>query len=153
MGAENHAEFGAAVEGTAALVPYLEHEAATLRTITPDAVAAALGDLVDHVDRASLTGPFADWLAAALREAVRTGIWGWHDDDLAFARPWGFELASIRVAVTIWQGAHDRMVPFAHGEWLAAHVGRAIPRLLPEHGHLSIVVESFPRILDDVLAS
>jgi pimeloyl-ACP methyl ester carboxylesterase len=57
------------------------------------------------------------------------------------------------VPVTIWQGAHDRMVPFAHGEWLAAHVGRATPRLLPEHGHLTIVVDSFPRILDDVLAS
>jgi pimeloyl-ACP methyl ester carboxylesterase len=82
MGAENLVEFGAAVEGTAALVPYLEHEAAPLRTITPDAVAAALGDLVDHVDRASVTGPFADWLAAAMREAVRTGIWGWHDDIL-----------------------------------------------------------------------
>ncbi len=33
----------------------------------------------------------------------------------------GSTRSRIAVPVTVWQGAQDRMVPFAHGEWLAAH--------------------------------
>jgi hypothetical protein len=44
------------------------------------------------------------------------------------------------------------MVPFSHGDWLAAHA-RVRARLLPEYGHLSLAVASFPTILDDLMAS
>ena len=77
----------------------------------------------------------------------------WFDDDVAFSNPWGFALDSIKVPLTLWQGGQDRMVPFAHGEWLAAHIDGANPKLLPEHGHLSIAVASFGQILDDLLAN
>ena len=56
------------------------------------------------------------------RGAVENGVAGWRDDDLAFARDWGFELSSITVPVAVWQGRQDRMVPYAHGEWLAAEI-------------------------------
>jgi hypothetical protein len=55
--------------------------------------------------------------------------------------------------VSIWQGRHDLMVPFAHGEWLLEHVPTARSRLRPEHGHLSLAVGSIGEILDDLLAS
>jgi pimeloyl-ACP methyl ester carboxylesterase len=71
---------------------------------------------------------------------------------MAFSRPWGFELEPMRVPVHIWQGGHDRMVPYAHGEWLAAHVGSACSHLHPEHGHLSLAVDSIGRILDELVA-
>jgi hypothetical protein len=45
------------------------------------------------------------------------------------------------------------MVPYAHGEWLAAHVGNARPHLFAEHGHLSLVVGAFPRIVDELLGA
>ena len=54
-------------------------------------------------------------MAASFREAVRTGVDGWLDDDLAFAKPWGFSLAEISAPTMIWQGSADLMVPFAHG--------------------------------------
>jgi pimeloyl-ACP methyl ester carboxylesterase len=116
-------------------------------------VAAALGDLVSPIDVATLNGEFAEYLAASIRGAVANGIWGWHDDDLAFVKPWGFDLADLRVPVFIWQGGQDRMVPFRHGEWLAAHVPGATARLLPDQGHLSIATSRFGEIVDELIAS
>jgi pimeloyl-ACP methyl ester carboxylesterase len=151
MAEENHREFGAALAGSAELQAYLEHEAEAYGTVTGEQVAEALGGLVSEVDRAAVTGEFAEFLAGSLRRALSTGIWGWFDDDLAFIRPWGFELDRIRVPVTVWQGGQDRMVPSAHGEWLAAHVPGAKAMLLPAEGHLSIAVAKFGEIVDGLL--
>jgi pimeloyl-ACP methyl ester carboxylesterase len=152
MGAENHEEFGAALESPDALQAFLEPEAEALVGVTGEQIAAALGGLISDVDKAALTGEFADYLAATFHDAVREGIWGWFDDDVAFTRPWGFDVSSIRVPVSIWQGAQDLMVPFAHGQWLAAHIPDARPMLRPEHGHLSLAVNAFGEIIDDLLA-
>jgi len=150
MGKENLQEFGAALEGPEPLQAYLE---AASGEVGADDIADALGDLLSKVDRASLTGDFASYLAGAMNEALRSGIWGWFDDDLAFVRDWGFDLASIRIPVTIWQGDQDRMVPFDHGRWLAANVPGATARLLEGDGHLSIAVGRFGEILDELLGS
>jgi pimeloyl-ACP methyl ester carboxylesterase len=153
MGRENHEEFGAALAGPSELQAYLQREAQALTKVTADQVAAALGDLVSPVDVGTITGEFAAYLATTFRQAVSTGIWGWFDDDLAFTRPWGFDLDDVGVPAVVWQGGQDRMVPFAHGQWLAMHVPGARPRLLSEEGHLSIAVASFGEIVDDLLAS
>jgi len=76
---------------------------------------------------------------------------GWLGDDLLIVRPRDLELDRFDVPAHIWQGGHDWMVPFSHGEWLAAHVANACPHLLPEHGHLSIALGSFGAILDEML--
>jgi pimeloyl-ACP methyl ester carboxylesterase len=150
MGPENVDEFGAARSGDDALSEYLSREAGELAAVTPDQVADALGGLVSEVDRAALTGEFAELLAHSFRRAVAAGIAGWRDDDLAFVRPWGFALSEITVPVSVWQGAEDRMVPYAHGEWLAAHVPAARAHLYPGEGHLSLIGQ-LDRVLDDLL--
>jgi pimeloyl-ACP methyl ester carboxylesterase len=150
MGAENVEEFGAAAGGEEALTRYLEPVAAALATIQGDEVAQGLGDLVSDVDRRAITGEYADFLASSFRAAVAAGIAGWRDDDLAFVRDWGFPLSGDRVAV--WQGGQDRMVPLAHGQWLAANLPGARAHLLPDEGHLSLVVGWFDRILDELAA-
>ena len=153
MGDENIQEFGAALKGEEALRAFLEPFAPAFREVTPEGVAAAFGDLVDDVDRGSISGGFAAWLANGDHEALRESIDGWLDDDLAFARGWGFELDEVRRPVHVWQGAHDRMVPFAHGQWLVRHLPTARPHLLDGHGHLSLVVDSIGWILDELVAS
>src|SRR5262245_39829392 len=120
MGPENVAEFGATLAGPAELQAFLEPDAAAWSDVTEAQVAEAFGGLIDEVDRTALTGAFAASVAADVRLGLSTGIWGWFDDDVAFVRPWGFGLDAIAVPLDLWQGGHDRMVPYAHGEWLAA---------------------------------
>ena len=86
------------------LQDYLEREAQVLAKVSGDQVAAALGDLVSPVDVGAITGDFAAYLATTFRRSVSSGIWGWFDDDLAFTRPWGFDLDDIGVPVVVWQG-------------------------------------------------
>ncbi len=151
MGQDNITEFGLAAEGEEALRPFLTEQAAGMREITAADVAGSLETLVDDVDRSFIGEHLADWLASSFRHAVEGSPDGWLDDDLAFAKPWGFELRDIGVPVAIWQGHHDLMVPPAHGEWLAARVPGARAHVHPEHGHLSLVA-SLPEILADLAA-
>ena len=153
MGQENIDEFGAAIAGSGKLQPFLDAWAPQMQSVTGEQIGDALGDLIPPVDRAALTGGFADALAADVRHGLEGGTWGWHDDDLAFVRPWGVDLASIRVPLTLWQGEEDRMVPFAHGAWLAEHLPGVRAHLLPDHGHLSLAVSSIGLILDELVAS
>ncbi len=149
MGPENVEEFGAAARSRAELETFLESFAAELATVTADDLAASLGGLVDEVDRAALTGELADVLARMFHRAVASGTGGWLDDDLAFVRDWGFDLSAIRVPVAIWQGAQDRMVPIAHGRWLARRLPGAAVHLYEDEGHISLA-QQLPRILEDL---
>ncbi len=152
MGPENIEEFNLALEGEAALTPWLKQWAKVLGQVKGPDVAAALGGLASDVDKAALTGEFAEFIAAVFRRAVSTGIAGWRDDDLAFTRDWGFDLAQIERPVAVWQGGQDQMVPFAHGQWLAEHIPNARVRLHRDEGHLSLAVNALDRIIDDLVA-
>lgn len=153
MAPENVEEFTAADAGEEPLTRYLETAAAPLGEVTPGQVADAFGELVSATDKAALTGELAEYLAASLRAAVAGGVAGWRDDDLAFVTDWGFLLDDPGAApVSIWQGDQDRMVPYAHGSWLAEHVSGASAHLLPGEGHLSLAVSKPGAILDDLLA-
>jgi pimeloyl-ACP methyl ester carboxylesterase len=151
MGPENIEEFGRAARGADALTEYLEQEAAALRDVTGEQVAAAFGGLISGADAGVLTGEFADQIAESFRAAVRDGLAGWRDDDLAFAADWGFSLDALAGRVAIWQGDQDRMVPFAHGQWLAAYIPGARVHLEPGAGHLTMILTTIGRILDDLL--
>jgi pimeloyl-ACP methyl ester carboxylesterase len=150
MGEENVEEFSLALEGEEALSLWLEEQAAGLAGVTADEVADSLGGLVSPVDVASLTGTFAEYLAAAFRRSVSTGIAGWRDDDLAFVRHWGFDVADIAVPVAVWQGDSDLMVPPAHGRWLADRIPGARDHLHPGEGHLSLAVGAMDRIVAEL---
>jgi pimeloyl-ACP methyl ester carboxylesterase len=150
MGQDNVREFGATLAGAGELSPLLESFAAELATVTGEGVTEAMAGLLSPVDRAALTGEFVDEMAGALRRAVLTGIAGWRDDDLAFVKDWGFDLGRISVPVDVWQGRQDRMVPFEHGQWLAAKVPGAQAHLFATEGHLSML-NQIPDLLAELL--
>jgi pimeloyl-ACP methyl ester carboxylesterase len=152
MGAENIEEFAAATSGVGPLSTYLGAQADGLAGVRGDQIAAALGDLVSDVDGRALTDDFAEYTAAAFRKAVSGGIAGWRDDDLAFIGDWGFKPEEIQTPVSVWQGDQDRMVPPGHGRWLAGRLPGASVRLLPDEGHLSLVVDRIDDVVADLAA-
>ncbi len=151
MADENVEEFTTVLEGEDVLRPYLTAYAEHFTAVTADEVAASLAGLVSDVDRDALTGEIADMMARSLRLVAAEGVEGWIDDDLAFAKPWGFDLGDIEVPVAVWQGRHDRMVPFAHGEWLHTHIATSRSRLMEEEGHISLLANRLSDILSDVV--
>ena len=152
MGPENVEEFSLAAEDGTEFSDFLARESAQFTSLTGADIADSLGGLVSEVDKAALTGTLADFMARSLAAAGSGSTAGWHDDDMAFRGDWGFSLADITSPVAIWQGGEDRMVPYAHGVWLASHVPTARPHLLLEEGHISLMVRAFDHILDDLLA-
>lgn len=151
MGEENITEFSAALKGEDELRPYLLSMREQLKDITAADITAALETLLPDVDRAVLTGEFGEDMAASFREAVRTGIEGWLEDDIAFTRPWGFGLEEVSVPAMIWQGSADLMVPFSHGQWLASHLPGASAHLEEGEGHLSVGLGALDRMLDELV--
>jgi pimeloyl-ACP methyl ester carboxylesterase len=150
MGAENIEEFACAVAGTGPLTAYLDAQVTGLAEVQGAQIAAALGDLVSEVDRKALTDEFAEYVAATMRMAVGGGIAGWRDDDLAFVGDWGFDLGAVQTPVSLWQGAQDRMVPFAHGRWLAERLSGAAVHLEPAEGHLTLLLDRFDEIVTEL---
>jgi pimeloyl-ACP methyl ester carboxylesterase len=151
MGEDNIVEFSAALQGEDQLRQYLSQQGELLHDIRAADIVASMESLLPDVDRAALTGEFGEDMAAAFREAVRTSIDGWLDDDLAFAKPWGFSPAEISVPVMIWQGSADLMVPFAHGQWLASRLPAAAAHLEDGEGHLSVGLGKLDVMLDELV--
>jgi pimeloyl-ACP methyl ester carboxylesterase len=153
MGEENVHEFGAALQGEAVLRPYLEAQSDDLRAVTVEGIISSMNSVLPAVDKAVITDEFGEDLAAQFHEALRIGVDGWLDDDLAFTRPWGFDLSEITVPTMIWQGDVDLMVPFAHGKWLASHLPGASVHLESGEGHLSVALGAMEIMLDELVAA
>jgi pimeloyl-ACP methyl ester carboxylesterase len=151
MGEDNLEEFGAALEGAEPLRVWLTAARTQLVEVTAAEVAASLDTLISEGDRASLTGEFADFLATEFRQAVAAGVDGWLDDDLAFVRPWGFDLGDIAVPTHLWQGGEDLMVPFAHGQWLHRRIPGATAHLEAGKGHLDILLGHLDGWVEELL--
>lgn len=151
MDASNVEEFTAAIAGIQPLSAFIDPMAAEFGSVTAAGVVEGMANLLSSVDRDALTGEFAEDMADALSRATENGIEGWRDDDLAFVQSWGFEPSEITVPVAVWQGRQDRMVPFSHGQWLAAEIPTAQPHLFAEEGHLSLIARA-EEILGDLIS-
>jgi pimeloyl-ACP methyl ester carboxylesterase len=152
MGPENAEGFSRARADTPEYVKELAANAESAREVTGEQVSALFGGRVGEVDKAALTGEFADDIAAGLRAGARDGIAGWHDDEQAILHEWGFALDGQALApVAIWQGDQELQVPYAHGQWLAQNVAGARAHLRPGEGHFSLVATQVGDILDDLI--
>jgi pimeloyl-ACP methyl ester carboxylesterase len=141
MGQENVEDFETAVQGREVYTRLLEKTLRPVFEATPSQLVSAFGSLVTEVDAAFITGDFAEYLSRVFGRAGAQGIVGAREDGLSMVEPWGFDLGAITTPVAVWQGRRDAMVPFAHGEWLAANVAGAEAHLFDDHGHLSLFAQ------------
>jgi pimeloyl-ACP methyl ester carboxylesterase len=150
MAEENVAEYTAAATSREAYEAFLEEDFLPVLMADADDMAEAMGGLLPEADRAAMDRELTEWLTETFHRAGAQRVAGVLDDGQAAVRPWGFDLADIRVPVAIYQGRADAMVPFAHGEWLAAHVPGAEAHLTDDDGHLTPVINGLPGILVDL---
>jgi pimeloyl-ACP methyl ester carboxylesterase len=133
MAASGTAELRAAQRGRAALEASLASS-----VFDPEIFTSA--------DEAALSGTWS-WLADVAAQAIEAGLGGMVDDDLAYVAPWGFEPGQVTAPTLLLHGEQDRIVPSAHGEWLARHLPSAQLRLFGEDGHISVLYHS-PPVMD-----
>jgi pimeloyl-ACP methyl ester carboxylesterase len=147
MGEENVRDFDAARQGRESYGPIAVEQAEALGDVTAADIVASLGGLVDEVDAAALTDEVGASVAASFHHAMAQGPGGMVEDTLQIVRPWGFDLTALTVPVSVWQGARDKMVPYAHGRWLARTIPGARAHLFDDEGHISLVAR-----IDEILA-
>ncbi len=139
MGEENVVEFGAALRGEAALRELLTPLSQGMRDAEPAQIKAEMSTLLPPSDLAALDAGLDRYLSDSFRQGLADGPGGWIDDDLAFVRDWGLDLAGVTVPLLVAQGSEDLMVPEAHGRWLAAHVRGAESLAVPGLGHVALL--------------
>jgi pimeloyl-ACP methyl ester carboxylesterase len=63
-----------------------------------------------------------------IRAMFLDGVDGSAEDHVALVRPWGFDVASITVPVSLWHCEQDPRVPPAHAQWLLSNIPAAQDR-------------------------
>ena len=96
-------------------------------------------------DLAALSGPWG-WLGEVVGEATDHGPGGLVDDDISYVNPWGFDPAQVGAPVLFVHGRLDRVVPVAHGEWLARRCPVTELRLISGDGHISVLDSAVPAL-------
>ncbi len=106
-----------------------QHDETELRSRLAEVSAEIMGRIDDGgPELPTETGPPArdnPDAMARLRATFIDGTDGWVDDSLAFAQPWGFELATITVPTGIWRGTSDANVSAEQSDYLLAHIATA----------------------------
>ena len=135
--AGNVAEFTAAQRGEEFIRPIAEQERATTLERLAAGRADFFGDAyeVSEADKAQMA-KHHERAADHLGNALVHGVDGWVDDDIAFTKPWGFDVGTITVPVYLTYGRTDNLVPPAHGDWLAAHIPHAQVHAHDDAGHM-----------------
>jgi pimeloyl-ACP methyl ester carboxylesterase len=139
MGDGNRKEFDLVLAGEDALRPALERERDDLLGVTAPQLREAMAPHLSETDRAALTGELSAYFHGNMSHGLAESADGWIDDNLAFVKAWGFELAEIDRPVLVLQGGDDLMVPRSHGEWLSRHVPGVEARIDDGQGHLTLV--------------
>ncbi len=146
MGQENIDEFSAALAGETALTAHIAAANEGMREAVVAEAVEAMRSLLSPEDLAVFTGEFGQELVQTMRDGLAPGFYGWLDDDLAFVRPWGFDLQDIRVPLQIWQGRRDLMVPYEHGRRIAQALPDAQRHLSEVDGHLTLYARRVPEV-------
>jgi pimeloyl-ACP methyl ester carboxylesterase len=80
-------------------------------------------------------------LASSRAEAFRHGVAGYAQDMVIQGKPWAFDPTSIAAPVHVVHGELDTLLPLAHSRHTTELIPGSILRVLPGHGHFTILGE------------
>jgi pimeloyl-ACP methyl ester carboxylesterase len=131
----NIGELKAAANGEPELARLLT-EFAQAAGANPDAMIDEIISELSDADQSALARPevraiFRDAIGAS----VRDGLSGWIDDDLAFMKPWGFDLNQITQPTLLMQGEFDLLVPRGHMAHIASRIRGSELQIISGAGH------------------
>jgi pimeloyl-ACP methyl ester carboxylesterase len=154
MGPENLEEFALAAEGGPRYEEAMVEAGREFGAASADNVVALFGGLLSDVDKAALEDLASrELLASSMVPGFTRGHWGFYDDDRAFLSPWGFDVASIGVPVSIWYGDQDLMVPPTHGAWLGSHVPGCTVVHRHDEGDISLVTSHLDELANELVSA
>jgi pimeloyl-ACP methyl ester carboxylesterase len=146
---ERQAERHALATGSAEeLLQEYEEAAEAFAALTAEALIQLPANSASDIAALRDMPAAAESLAHSLRLGVVAGPWGWLDDDVAWARPWGFRVADVEVPVIIRHGDDDRIVSVVQARWLSEHIPAARLHEISGGGHTSVAVPFEPVITE-----
>jgi pimeloyl-ACP methyl ester carboxylesterase len=80
-------------------------------------------------------------LASARSEAFRQGVAGYAQDAVIQGRPWPFDPRDVSVPIHVMHGELDTLLPLSHSRHTSELIPRSVLRVLPGHGHFTILGE------------
>ncbi|MEW5871431.1 MAG: alpha/beta hydrolase [Chloroflexota bacterium] len=86
-------------------------------------------------------------VSGAFQSGTRGVAWDWKLEAL----PWGFNLSEIEMPVVLWHGEEDRLVPPAHGHYMAKALPDCQAHFVPAEGHVSLIARHYEEILKSIL--
>jgi pimeloyl-ACP methyl ester carboxylesterase len=146
MGEANIEEMKLSLADPEAFVRMAAADHKELMATTPEGFVSSAATLFSPVDVEEMKTAVGPAVLAGMKEGAANGPEGWIDDSFAHLHPWGFDLDAITVPTQIWQGRHDWMVPFQHGEWLAKAVPTAEAHLSEDDGHMTLYSRRVPEV-------
>lgn len=127
----------------ALLVPRLRRD--------PERVYRLLASGASESDLRALAQPASRQMAiASVLEAFRSGYWGEVQEVALATRPWGLRLEEIALAVRLWDGDQNRLIPPYHAQYLAYALPNAQLRIL-SGGAYTVIVDHMEEIVREIV--
>jgi pimeloyl-ACP methyl ester carboxylesterase len=83
----------------------------------------------------------APFLTVSRVEAFRQGVRGYAQDVALQSRAWSFDPRAINAPVHVLHGALDTIIPLAHSRHTSECIPGSTLRVVPDHGHFTILGE------------
>jgi pimeloyl-ACP methyl ester carboxylesterase len=113
----------------------------------PERTLSILSGKVAEPDKIALKNKaLIQVLSASFREAFRNSLRWPATDMVLYSRPWGFPLEDIDIAVHLWHGEKDRIVPPEMARYMAGSIPNCRATFFPDEGHFSIILNRIEEI-------
>ena len=142
-------EFDLVLAGEEALCLVLERERSGLLAATAEQLRDEMAPHLSPTDSEALTAGLAEYFHSNMAHGTEEGADGWVDDNLAFVKPWGFELSALDRPVLVVQGGDDLMRARASTASGSRRTCRAASRgSTTRDGHLTLAEHLVPEVHD-----